>query len=139
MTVLTLYFTLSFPFLIRREMSHFHFRSFYICTNTKMLMLIASSLKLRKKSGGASPCVCKQYQLTKASCKLPQYQLKEWKKSCFLSRLIPYGLVSVLAKMATFETFLLRVHFQEVGIGIFRFGQFLDRFFTKKLHFSVCK
>ena len=65
----------------------------------------------QKKSGGASPCVCKQYQLTKATCKLPQYQLKECK-------------IGVLAKMAKLETFLRCVHFQEVGIEIFRFGKF---------------
>ena len=34
--------------------------------------------------------------------------------------------------MATLETFLLCVHFQQVGIGIFRFGHFLDRFLYQK-------
>jgi len=40
-------------------------------------------IKIAQESGGASPCVSKQYQRTKASCKLPQYQLKEWKKVAF--------------------------------------------------------
>jgi len=42
-----------------------------------MLMLITSSLNLRNKRRGASPCVCKHYQLTKVSRKHPKYELKE--------------------------------------------------------------
>ena len=78
-----LVFCIKSPFLNTTTDVHFHLWPFYICTNTKMLMLMASSIKLHKESGGASPCVCEQYQLSKASCKLPQYQLKEWKTVAF--------------------------------------------------------
>ena len=37
-------------------------------------------LNLGNKREGASPCVCKQCQLTKASYKLSKYQLKEAKQ-----------------------------------------------------------
>ena len=37
-------------------------------------------LNLGNKRGGASPCVCKQYQLTKASYKLSKYELKQAKQ-----------------------------------------------------------